>query len=662
MPDEAHHCKNHHQRSPPLSRLPSTGPYRTPASTMTKIALWATVASLSVFATASPFHFDQPGRLEKRLGGKLFDNIPASQNLTWHPCPQYEGVQCAKLLLPRDWKDPAGKKLAIALVKQPATVPEESPDWAGPLFFNPGGPGGEAAVQMLWGQGESMQGIVGSNYTVIGIDPRAVGFSEPEANCMQTPVQFLQRFFRMRQGMRSIVNGGSEAAEETYSIFSGYNSHCVEKYGTDGVFKYVGTAAVARDHMAVNDLIWEAVGKKPRGLQYWGFSYGTILGQYIATLFPDRVDRLILDGVADSDAWQTTHENELSWIADTDKALESFSTYCAASSKCTMNPAGKESAASIRKRVNRILEHVKKAPIVPTSTQVPVNFQRFATFIFSSLYDPLFMFPYVSKLFTDIETTILVGKPFVAFEQFISIITGWYEDDVPLSCSIDDTTFPDYGFGGSEAFQWIKCGDRTKFETMTPASFKGISDRMQRVSEVGTIQIQNAGRCAGFDDPKQFQAVETIPKLGAKTKNPILFIGNTADPVTPLRNAFSMSKKFPGSGVLEQQSTGHCTSSSPSACTALIIADYFATGKLPKFGTKCKVDELPFENDARYDIFQEVADEAEMKPFVGKEKRRTKNEGDSVIEAAVELGEKKRKAFVRKMLLGKGAFGIAPGI
>jgi pimeloyl-ACP methyl ester carboxylesterase len=34
-------------------------------------------------------------------------------------------------------------------------------------------------------------------------------------------------------------------------------------------------------------------------IQYWGFSYGTVLGEYFAAMFPGRVGRMILEGVED---------------------------------------------------------------------------------------------------------------------------------------------------------------------------------------------------------------------------------------------------------------------------------------------------------------------------------------------------------------------------
>jgi len=54
-----------------------------------------------------------------------------------------------------------------------------------------------------------------------------------------------------------------------------------------------------------------------------------------------------------------------------------------------------------------------------------------------------------------------------------------------------------------------------------------------------------------------------------------------------------MSKKIPGSVVLQLDSEGHCTLSSPSACTHRIVREYFSTGDLLAVGSVCQPNERP---------------------------------------------------------------------
>jgi hypothetical protein len=89
--------------------------------------------------------------------------------------------------------------------------------------------------------------------------------------------------------------------------------------------------------------------------------------------------------------------------------------------------------------------------------------------------------------------------------------------------------------------------------------------------------------------------MEVYRSFKTNISTPILFVGNIADNITPLRNAYESVEGFPGSVVLEQNSYGHTRLSMPSRCTAKSIRAYFQEGRMPEKETFCEGDLVPFQ-------------------------------------------------------------------
>jgi hypothetical protein len=110
------------------------------------------------------------------------------------------------------------------------------------------------------------------------------------------------------------------------------------------------------------------------------------------------------------------------------------------------------------------------------------------------------------------------------------------------------------------------------------------------------------------------------------TSFPLLFISNTADPVTPLHAGLKMAKKFVDAGLIEQKSEGHCSIAAVSKCTIGKIRAYIAQGKLPphpieggkgkelKDGKwdRCEADEWPFHPLSSHGVHYETRRENSM--------------------------------------------------
>ncbi|KAF2835303.1 hypothetical protein M501DRAFT_999355 [Patellaria atrata CBS 101060] len=65
----------------------------------------------------------------------LVTNIPT---IVYHNC--FDGLKCARLLLPLDWShgESNGPEIAVAVIRQPAKVNVTDPRYGGAVIVNPG--------------------------------------------------------------------------------------------------------------------------------------------------------------------------------------------------------------------------------------------------------------------------------------------------------------------------------------------------------------------------------------------------------------------------------------------------------------------------------------------------------------------------------------------
>jgi len=237
--------------------------------------------------------------------------VPAHSTLHWHACTgALAGLQCAALRVPLNYADPHGRAITLALSMAPATAPVSQQQ--GVMLVNPGGPGGSglslaAAVAL----GISPQ--VAADYDIVGFDPRGVGSSVPALSCDPD-------FFK---GVRPDYVPASPAAEQVLiDRAKTYAADCEKRFGW--LLPYMTTVNVAKDM----DSIRQAFGV-PK-ITYYGFSYGTYLGQVYGTLFPGHVRRMVLDSTVDPTgvwyadnigqdyAFQQRQEAFFAWIAEYD--------------------------------------------------------------------------------------------------------------------------------------------------------------------------------------------------------------------------------------------------------------------------------------------------------------------------------------------------------
>jgi pimeloyl-ACP methyl ester carboxylesterase len=209
----------------------------------------------------------------------------APSTLIWRPCPTVgQGLQCASLQVPLNYRDPGGRKITLALSEVPATAPADQRQ--GVLLVNPGGPGGPGRSLAAF-VASGLDPAVAADYTIVGFDTRGVGASVPALHCDTS-------FFA---GVRPNYVPATKAAEQVLiGRAKGYAAGCEKNFGW--LLSYMTTDNIARDM----DSIRVALGQQK--INYFAYSYGTYLGQVYATLFPSRVRRMVLDSTVDPQgAW-----------------------------------------------------------------------------------------------------------------------------------------------------------------------------------------------------------------------------------------------------------------------------------------------------------------------------------------------------------------------
>ena len=106
-----------------------------------------------------------------------WDDVVAKPDLEYHDC--YGGFQCARLILPLDWRNESNEAtVEIAITKLPAVVNDTDPSYGGPIFTNPGGPGGSGVDYILLA-GQALRNIADipgkRHYDIVSFDPRGIG-------------------------------------------------------------------------------------------------------------------------------------------------------------------------------------------------------------------------------------------------------------------------------------------------------------------------------------------------------------------------------------------------------------------------------------------------------------------------------------------------------
>ncbi|GGF34462.1 peptidase [Marmoricola endophyticus] len=450
--------------------------------------------------------------------------------IAWGQCTsaslQAAGAECGKVIVPLDYDDVNGAKIKVAVSRIKHKTPDAQAQ--GIMLVNPGGPGGSGLTL------SRLQGAIpnggGNPYDWIGFDPRGVGSSEPSLACDPD-------YFPFNRPDYVPLNKADETFWKQKS--AQYSRDCKQAGGK--LLDHLKTTDTVNDIESIR----KALGQQK--ISWYGFSYGTTIGQTYATLHPNRVHRMVLDGVTnpardvyesnlDQDvAFEKTENIFFAWVAKYDKVYH----------------LGKTEKA-VRQVWDDMLAKTRKAPLD-------------------------------GKIGPDEWTDAFLSAGYYVYgwedtaNAFQKAVHGKYGPIKQEYVAANGAPGPgsDNGFA---IYLGTQCTDAP-----WPSSYAKIrKDNFKTYAKAPFETWANAwfnGPCLTW---KGKAASAPFSVDGSKAP-PILLISETFDAATPFSGAIEVRKRFPRSVLIEGvNGSTHAGSLSGVSCTDDRIAAYLLDGTLDK--------------------------------------------------------------------------------
>jgi pimeloyl-ACP methyl ester carboxylesterase len=453
----------------------------------------------------------------------------AAGSITWTSCGA--GFQCGNLMVPLDYTNPSGRKVSLALIKKPkqGTQPR-----IGSVLYNPGGPG-ESGVDYLRND-SSINGLA-QRFDVVAWDPRGIGGST-RISCVDNAT--LDNFL----ALDSVLDDPGEKAAAVQADKS-FVDGCQRRSGF--LLPFMDGATTARDM----DQIRAALGDAK--LTYIGFSYGTLLGEWYAHLFPTHVRALSLDGVVDPGV--SANESQLRQLVGFEQNLQAFLADCRSRASCAFGRTGDPAA-----KLNDLMARLDTTPITVGSRQMTRNLAM--TGLLQTLYD--------QSLWTYLDQGLVAAE---RGDGRILLFFADYYNKRNTDGTYD--AIQNGGFAAAFCEDFPSTSDLSYYDSLGPT--------YEKASPFFGKWFQYGNLLCG-DWPVKLKGSHT--PLPIQDAPPILLVGGTNDPATPYVDAQSVNRQVSGSILLTRQGNGH-TSYGSSACSHAAEDAYLIDLTLPAVGTVC---------------------------------------------------------------------------
>jgi pimeloyl-ACP methyl ester carboxylesterase len=444
-------------------------------------------------------------------------------------------VEIGTFTAPIDYSDPSKGTFDLDIARHLAMKPDER---IGSLLVNPGGPGFGGTEFAVFAESNFGQSVL-DHFDVVAWDPRGTAESEPPIDCTED----YDHFF----ATPDVTPDDAAEKQQVIDLAEEFTTDCVEKNAA--FYQYVGTNNSARDMDAIRAALGEAT------ISYLGFSYGSELGATWATLFPSTVRAAVLDGAADPTA--DSYEGTLQQMEGFEASLDSFLSACSGDGKCPFNSGGDAEAA-----YDDLMNAIDATPVPSTAGRPPVTLGMANTAVADALYSES-KWPQLAQALNDARDGDGVGLLALYDEYYVRQPDGTYANSL-------------------EAFQVISCMDSS--ERPTVAEDDANAARLHEAAPRIAVRTVGDYACTFFPPP-----ADPRIEITGKGAGPIVVMGTTGDPATPLDGTRKMAETLEEGRLVTVVGNRH-TGYGLNACSTAAVDDYLVdpVGHLPPEGLVCE--------------------------------------------------------------------------
>ncbi|MGK2955925.1 MAG: alpha/beta fold hydrolase, partial [Solirubrobacterales bacterium] len=330
---------------------------------------------------------------------------------------------------------------------------------------------------------------------------------------------------------------------------------------------HITTADTARDLNHLRVLSGESK------LTYIGLSYGSMLGQTYANMYPGKVRAMLLEGIVDAQSYTRNAETRIaSGIRDSDDVYMRFLSLCEKAGHARCPLAGGNLTA--RQRFEKLLNRLKSRQTPAPGTSPPLSSPEslsYSDFLISQ-FQP-------------------IRNPGVWPQNASAVRAAWKGNGSGLESGSREFTTP-AGWAGVATSASIQCADGPARQGIS--AWPKVIDRFKGISRLqGAVQGWWGWAPCAASSTRSEDSYRG--PWGKETKNPILLINQTHEPNTPYANAVNAEKYLGNAVLLTLNGYGHLPFQDPSACVTAAERAYLISLVVPSKGSVCQADRQPFD-------------------------------------------------------------------